>query len=265
MYQVEIPGMCDHPRVASELPVILIGASSSIGVSILDKLLCQGLTVHGTVRTEAALFSLREKFPQDSVSFSRLDVTDFSHVRKTVNSVAEDAGGILGLVYSAGLQNRAPLLEFTEEQITNVMSVNLMGAVVAAQASLVHMVKRKGGRIVFIGSLTAKFSIRGIAPYAMAKSALSSLARSIAVEYADAGITANSVLPGRIESKMIADVLSDARRESTLSRIPAGQMGQPDDVSNAVAFLMSDQSNYVNGSELVVDGAWLAGGGNISG
>jgi len=84
-------------------------------------------------------------------------------------------------------------------------------------------------------------------------------------DLARSGITANTVLPGRIESEMIADVLSDERRESTLSRIPSGRMGFPVDVSNAVTFLLDSRSSYVNGTDLIVDGAWLAGGGNISG
>ena len=263
--QEEIPKMSDNAKVESELPVILIGASGSIGVSILERLLSEGFSVHGTVRTESAISLLRQRFHNDSASFSLLDVTNFSQTRDVINRVALRAGGILGLVYSAGLQVRAPLHEVTEEQMSNLIAVNLTGAFVASQASLTHMVPKRNGRFVFIGSLTAKFAIKGIAPYAMAKSGLSSLARSIAVEYGSAGITANSVLPGRIESKMIADVLSDARAEITLSRIPAGRLGQPEDVSHAVAFLMSEHSSYINGSELVIDGAWLGGGGNISG
>lgn len=257
--------MSRNKVVPSDLPVLLIGASGSIGESILERLLIEGFSVHGTVRSDSTATSLRERFSRDSVSFSCLDVVDLPQVRATVNHVAAEAGGIFGMVYAAGLQIRTPLQEFTVEQMADVIAVNLTGAVIASQTALTHMVQRKNGRFVFVGSLTAKFSISGIAPYAMAKSALSSWARSIAVEYAGHGITANAVLPGRIESKMIADVMSDERRESTLSRIPAGRMGQPRDVSNAVVFLLSEDASYVNGSELVVDGAWLAGGGNVRG
>ena len=265
MFQVGNRVMSRDRAVPSKLPVIVIGASGSIGTSILERLLVEGFSVHGTVRSDSTATSLRERFSQDSVSVSCLDVVDLSHVRETVNQVAAEAGGIFGVVYAAGLQIRTPLQEFSVEQMADVIAVNLTGAVVASQTALAHMVQRKHGRFVFVGSLTTKFSISGIAPYAMAKSALSSWARSIAVEYACHGITANAVLPGRIESTMIADVMSDERRESTLSRIPAGRMGQPGDVSNAVVFLLSEHASYVNGAELVVDGAWLAGGGNIRG
>lgn len=247
------------------LPVILIGATGSIGSAILAQLLSNGYSVHATVRSESDRSSLVERFGNDTLSISFLDVRDQSAIRETVREVADRAGGILGLVYAAGIQLRTPLNVFSVEQMRDVMDVNLFGAVVATQGALPHMVPRRNGRFVFVGSLTSNFSINGIAPYAMSKSALSSWARSVAVEHAHEGITANVVVPGRIESTMTADVLSDSRRESTLSRVPAGRFGIPNDVSDAVLFLLSSGTAYINGIELVVDGGWLAGGGNVSG
>ena len=249
----------------SRLPVVLIGASGSIGRSILTGLVADGFNVYGTARSRSMVNQLEEEFREHSVSIHELDVQDYDAVRGLIDRVALETGGIYGLVYAVGLQSRRPIEEFPDNEIVEILSVNLMGAVVASKSALKHMVQQRKGRIVFAGSLTSRFSINGIAPYAMAKSGLSSWARSIAVEFAKFGVTANTVLPGRIESQMIADVLSDSRRKSTLSRIPSGRLGVPEDVSNAVSFLVKEESSYINGSEIVVDGAWLAGGGNISG
>ncbi len=272
-HQTDGGGTCrldriDVPRNESQdsrLPVVLIGASGSIGRSILRGLVADGFAVYATVRSQSIVNQLEREFRDHSVSVYELDVEDYDAVRGLIDRVALETGGIYGLVYAVGMQSRRPIEEFPDNEILEIISVNLMGAVVASKSALKHMVQQRKGRIVFVGSLTSRFSINGIAPYAMAKSGLSSWARSIAVEFAKLGVTANTVLPGRIESQMIADVLSDARRESTLSRIPSGRLGAPEDVSNAVSFLVKEESSYINGTEIVVDGAWLAGGGNISG
>jgi NAD(P)-dependent dehydrogenase (short-subunit alcohol dehydrogenase family) len=115
------------------------------------------------------------------------------------------------------------------------------------------------GRHIFVGSLTSHLGIANISAYGASKSGVMGVVRSLAVEWATAGITVNAVIPGYIETQLTQDLLADPERRAwVLSRIPMARIGTPEDLAGAIVFLSSDAAKYITGQSIVVDGGWLA-------
>lgn len=245
--------------------VLVIGGSGSLGRALVQRLLEDKFLTSVTSTSWVGKEDFAQRVEIGGGSAVQLNLLENHSIAEKIRAVENRSGPIDSLIYAAGLQVRKPIVSFSPKEIHDIFQVNLLGAVNAVQLLLPGMVMRGFGRFVFVGSLTSSFSVRNISAYGMAKSALKALARSIAVENARDGVTANLVSPGRFETNMTKDVFGDSRRASTLSRIPAGRMGNPQEITGAVAYLLSEDTSYVNGSEIVVDGGWLAGGGNIEG
>jgi NAD(P)-dependent dehydrogenase (short-subunit alcohol dehydrogenase family) len=147
-------------------------------------------------------------------------------------------------------------MRMSEEDFEDVINVNLTSTFVLIKACIRGMMKRKTGRIITIGSVVGTMGNPGQANYVSSKSGLAGLVKSVASEVASRGITVNNIAPGFIQTAM-TDALNDDQKSKMLANIPVGQFGQAEDVASTVAFLSSDESKYITGQTLHVNGGML--------
>jgi 3-oxoacyl-[acyl-carrier protein] reductase len=181
-----------------------------------------------------------------------VDVADAAALKTACDEVVSTYGPIEVLVANAGITRDGLALRMSPEQWREVMATNLDGSFFSAQAAMGSMIKNRKGSIIFIGSVSPFLGIPGQANYAAAKAGLVGLARSLATELARRNITVNVIAPGFIDTEMTAGL--EAGLESLLPQIPAGRIGQPEEVAQVVTFLASDQARYITGAVLPVDG-----------
>ncbi len=189
-------------------------------------------------------------------SFLPFDVADTEASSKALKSVIKDHGGPHILVNNAGITRDSLLARMKAKDWDLVMSVNLKGAFNCTQAVIMAMIKQRWGRIISIGSVVGSMGNPGQANYAASKAGLEGFTKSVAREVASRGITANVVAPGFIETGMTAG-LPEKVKEQLLSQIPAGRMGSPEDVAEAVGFLASEEASYITGQVLHVNGGLI--------
>ncbi len=190
----------------------------------------------------------------------KCDVSSKEEVEQMVKKVLDTFGRIDILVNNAGILTFKPFLELTEEDWDKVMDVNLKGYFLCAQACAKEMVKQKSGSIVNIASIgmgQVGVGFPGIVHYCASKGGIIAMTEALALEMTPYNVRVNAIAPGAIDTPMAAS--SDEKAmEGTLARIPMHRMGRPEEVSKAVLFLASDDSSYMTGSVVVVDGGWLA-------
>ncbi len=186
----------------------------------------------------------------------RANVADHGEVEDMFAAVRREFGGVDVLVNNAGICPFHDFLTMPEELWDQVQAVNLKGTFLCSQAAARIMVEQgRGGRIISISSISALVGGGQQTHYTPTKAGQRSLMQSLAIVLGPHGITCNSVLPGTIATDMNADDLADPqKRKSMLGRIPAGRLGQPEDLAGPVVFLASEEAAYVNGAELLVDG-----------
>lgn len=186
------------------------------------------------------------------------DMGDGDTVARLAHKIKHELGEVSVLVASHGIYDRRNVPELDESAWDRTIDVNLTGVYLAARAVLPGMMRDRWGRIVFLGSVRGRTGSAHGAHYAAAKSALMGLARSLALESGADGVTVNVVSPGMIDTAMIADDTPEKRRQREQS-VPRGRVGTPDDIAGAVAFLASDDADYITGTELRVDGGYAMG------
>ncbi|MGI9475292.1 MAG: SDR family NAD(P)-dependent oxidoreductase [Hyphomicrobiaceae bacterium] len=193
-----------------------------------------------------------------SATFVALDVTQAASWQSALQTLTEQHGGVDILVNNAGIYYRHGLESVDETEWDSVLAVNAKGPFLGAKAAIPSMKQRGGGSIINISSTAG---IRGsIAPhYGASKGAVRLLTKSIAVNFARDGIRCNSVHPGPIDTEMGHAAVPQDHRDQRLARVPLGRFGRPDEIANAILFLASDESSFMTGSELVVDGGSTAG------
>ena len=192
--------------------------------------------------------------------YLHLDVTDESQWREAVSAVVGRFGRLDVLVNNAGIAEYTILEETTVEQWERMMAVNAKGVFLGTKAAIPEMRKAGGGSIINISS---QLGIVGVetssAQYIASKGAVRLFTKSAAVQYASEGIRVNSVHPGPIKTPMSAVGRADPeRQEHSISRIPLGRYGEPHEVAYGVLYLATDESSFVTGSEIVIDGGWTA-------
>jgi len=195
------------------------------------------------------------------------DVGDHEQAQRLVNATLERFGRIDILVNNAGIVNRQSILDISLEDWDRVVRTNFYGCFHCARLVGRHMVERGGGgRIVNISSIHGRVAKANMGPYCSTKAAIDMFSKQLAVELAPHKINVNAVAPGTIstdinlrlyKSTEPADV---ALRQTLMARIPAGVIGEPEDIGRAVAFLVSDASRYITGTVLYVDGGYTAEG-----
>lgn len=192
--------------------------------------------------------------------FVRLDVTKEDDWRRAVNLAVSRFGKLTTLVNNAGILRRGTVEETTAEQWDLVMNVNAKGVFLGTKYAVPAMRKAGTGSIVNISSVAGLRGGANSTAYTASKGAVRLLTKSTAIQYGKDGIRCNSIHPGPIETDMIADTMRDPEAlAQSVSRVALGRVGKPEEVAACVLFLASDDSSYVSGSELVVDGGITAG------
>jgi NAD(P)-dependent dehydrogenase (short-subunit alcohol dehydrogenase family) len=192
--------------------------------------------------------------------FVRLDVTCESDWQDAVATAVRRFGKLDVLVNNAGISGRGKVEDTTVEDWDRVMAVNAKGVFLGTKAAIPAMRQAGGGSIINISSQLGLVGTEHSSPqYQASKGAVRLLTKATAIQYAKAGIRVNSVHPGPIVTPMTETARADPERyQMMLSRIPMGRYGQPEEVAYGVLYLASDESTYMTGSELVIDGGWTA-------
>jgi NAD(P)-dependent dehydrogenase (short-subunit alcohol dehydrogenase family) len=185
------------------------------------------------------------------------DVTKRADVEAMVHRIVGEFGRLDVLVNNAGINLDAMSHKMTEEQWDQVLTVNLKGTFLCAQAALVRMRERGWGRVINTSSIGA-FGNIGQANYAASKAGVIGLTRTLALEYAKFGVTVNCVAPGPVMTRMLASV-PEAIREKIVARVPTGRIARPEEIAGVHVFLASEDAAYITGQVLVVDGGMTVG------
>lgn len=238
---------------------LVTGASRGIGRAIALRLAAEGASVAinyagNTAKaeeTKAAIEAVGGK-----AALFQADVSDSAQVERMVAAVTEMFGTIDILVNNAGITRDGLLMRMKEEDFDAVLDTNLKGIFHVTKAVSKLMMKKRAGRIVNMASVVGIMGNAGQTNYAAAKAGVIGFTKSAAREFAARGITVNAVAPGFIATDMTA-AMPEKAKEATLAAIPLRRMGEPEDVANAVAFLVSDQASYITGQVVKVDGGMV--------
>jgi 3-oxoacyl-[acyl-carrier protein] reductase len=235
---------------------LVTGGSRGIGRSISQKLAAQGAFVYVNYvsRSDAAeetIAQLRQTGGQGGIV--QFDVADFTAAQDGIKELIKDAGSIDILINNAGITRDGLTALMKEEDWDDVLRINLKGAFTCTKAVVRAMMKKRWGRIVNISSVVGFSGNAGQANYAAAKAGMTGLTKALAREFASRNITVNCVAPGYIVTEM-TDNLPEAAREKLLSEIPLGSLGTAADVAGAVNYLVGDDSGYITGQTIHVNG-----------
>ncbi len=248
-----------------EKVVIVTGARRGMGRSHALVLAKAGAKVVVSDISEEDCQKVVEEIKKEKGEAMRVkcDVTKKEEVDNLVKKTIERFGRVDILVNNAGICQFKPFLELTEEEWSRTIDINLKGYFLCAQAVAKEMVKQKSGKIINIASVASGqvgIGFPTLAHYSASKGGIIALTETLAVELAPYGIRVNAIAPGMIETPMIASIKENPQQEKEmLKRVPMGRVGKPEEVSNLVLFLASDESSYITGSTVVIDGGWLAG------
>ena len=237
---------------------IITGGGSGIGLATARAFCKEGAKVILFGRRKEKLISAADELG-DSVLIVQGDMTHNDDLDQLINKTLNNFKGIDILVNSAGLFNGAPLHEISDSQWDGIMDINIRSVFQLTRRVLPIMMAQKSGSIVHISSILGLIAVPQVAAYNVSKGALNQFSRSIAVEYGSYGIRSNSICPGLIETDMTADLMKDASLMQEWSKeYPIGRFGKPEDVASACLFLASDESSFITGTVLPVDGGFTA-------
>uniref|UniRef100_A0A7C3RK58 3-oxoacyl-[acyl-carrier-protein] reductase n=1 Tax=Dictyoglomus thermophilum TaxID=14 RepID=A0A7C3RK58_DICTH len=235
---------------------VVTGGGRGIGRAIVLALGREGIKVLINYRgkKESALETLEElKKLGGEGEIYQADVSVEEEVEKMFNFVIEKWGKLDILVNNAGITKDNLLIRMKSEEWDQVINTNLRGVFLCTKSALKIMLKQRSGRIINISSVVGLKGNIGQANYASAKAGIIGFTKAVAREVASRGITVNAIAPGFIKTEM-TDVLSEEMKKKVLDEIPLGRFGDPEDVANAVKFLVSDEASYITGIVLNVDG-----------
>ena len=238
---------------------LVTGASRGIGRAIALRLAAEGASVAinyagNTAKAEETKAAIEAA--GGKAALFQADVSDSAQVEQMVAAVTEEFGTIDILVNNAGITRDGLLMRMKEEDFDAVLDTNLKGIFQVTKAVSKLMMKKRAGRIVNMASVVGIMGNAGQTNYAAAKAGVIGFTKSAAREFAARGITVNAVAPGFIATDMTA-AMPEKAKEATLAAIPLRRMGEPEDVANAVAFLVSDQASYITGQVVKVDGGMV--------
>jgi 3-oxoacyl-[acyl-carrier protein] reductase len=236
---------------------VVTGAARGIGAAIARRLAREG-AVSCLLDLRDASDVAREIRTAGREAFEfAVDVIDPEAVRDAIDGIAREQGSIDILVNNAGIIARGTLLDLTPETWRRVFAVNVDGAFHCCRAVIPHMIRQRSGRILTVTSIAGKMGDLTASPaYGTSKGALNTLTKSLARQLAGYGITVNAVAPHAIETDMSAEWSEEKRRE-VVAGIPLGRLGRPEEVAEAVLFLVSDGASFITGEILDVNGGAL--------
>ena len=239
-----------------ERVAIVTGGTRGIGLAITQALASEGAHVAAGYSSSAAAAERcaeQHRARGCSVSTHQGRVDDFEDCKRVVDEVLGAHGRIDFLINNAGITLDKTLRKMSSEDWANVINVNLSGAFNMTKAVLEHMIERGSGRIVNISSVIGQTGNVGQANYAASKAGLFGFTKSLALEMANKGVTANVVAPGFIATEML-EAMPEAALAKVIEKIPTRRLGRPEEVARVVKFLCEDDSGYITGAAFHVNG-----------
>ena len=240
---------------------LVTGGATGIGAATVAALAEAKITValqYSSSENEAKQISEQLNSKGLKVEIFRADLSQKDSVDKLVANVQAKLGDIDILINNAGLMSDASIIEMSDELWDQALNINLTAAFKLIRACAPSMVSKKWGRIINISSQVALVGSANHAHYAAAKAGLLGLTYSAAKEYGASGVTVNAVLPGRIQTNMIAQ-RSKGRLDEWLAQTPLNRLGKPEEVAGMINFLASEMSSYVTGASINVNGGLVMG------
>jgi len=231
--------------------VLITGATGGIGNSLVEKFNSLGSKILATGTNDEKLSNLKTKYP--NVLIEKFRLNEHSKIESFIETAVNKLDGIDILINNAGITLDNLSIRLTEENWKKVIDVNLTSTFLMCKCSIKKMLKKKYGKIINITSIVGHTGNLGQANYAASKAGIVAFSKSLAIEYAKKNININCVSPGFIKTDM-TDKINEEFKKNLISKIPSGELGSGDDVSNCVAFLASDMSKYINGETIHVNG-----------
>ena len=232
--------------------IIVTGASGGIGNAIVKKLNEAGANILASGTRIEKLEELKKNF--ENIKILKFDISQSDKIEEFIeNAISELGGSLDGLVNNAGITQDNLAIRMNLEEWQKVININLTSTFLMSKFAIKKMLKNKSGKIVNITSVVGHTGNLGQANYTASKAGIVAMSKSLAIEYAKKNININCISPGFIKTKM-TDKIDEKFKEVIISKIPSARLGEPDDIANAVLFLSSDQSNYINGETLHVNG-----------
>jgi len=246
--------MSDTASLDAEITLVT-GASRGIGAAIADELAARGATVVGTATSDAGAEAISKRFKDAGVKGCGkvLDVSDKDQIQSVVSAVAEEYSAVTVLVNNAGITRDNLLMRMKDDEWDDIVSTNLSSVFHTCKACMRGMMKARRGKIINIASVVGVTGNAGQANYAAAKAGIIGFGKSLAREVGSRNITVNTVAPGFIVSDM-TNALPQEQRETLQGEIALGRLGEPKEIAHTVAFLASEQADYITGQTIHVNG-----------
>ena len=231
--------------------IIVTGASGGIGNSIVEKLNECGANVLASGTRLEKLEELKSKF--NKIKILKFDISRSDKIEEFIDNAANELGGLDCIVNNAGITQDNLAIRMSIDEWKKVIDINLTSTFLMSKFAIKKMLKNKKGKIINITSVVGHTGNLGQANYTASKAGLVAMSKSLAIEYAKKNINVNCISPGFIKTAM-TDKIDEKFKEAIVSKIPSARLGEPEDIANAVLFLASDNSNYINGETLHVNG-----------
>ena len=231
--------------------IIVTGASGGIGNSIIEKFYECGANILASGTKIEKLKELKNKF--NNIKILKFDISQSEKIEEFIENASNELGGLDCIVNNAGITQDNLAIRMSLEEWKNVININLTSTFLMSKFAIKKMLKNKKGKIVNITSIVGHTGNFGQANYSASKAGIVAMSKSLATEYAKKNINVNCISPGFIKTAM-TDKIDEKFKEIIVSKIPSGRLGTPEDIANAVLFLASTKSDYVNGETLHVNG-----------
>ena len=231
--------------------VIITGATGGIGYSLVKKFYNEGSMILATGTNEEKLNNLKKEFT--NIIIERFKLDEHQNIEVFVETANKNLDGLDILINNAGITLDNLSIRLSEENWKKVLDINLTATFLMCKYAIKKMLKNKSGKIINITSIVGHTGNLGQANYAASKAGIVAFSKSLAIEYAKKNININCVSPGFIKTEM-TDKIDEEFKKMLINKIPSGNLGTGEDVSNCVAFLASDNADYINGETIHVNG-----------
>ena len=234
-----------------EKNIIVTGASGGIGNSIIEKFYECGANILASGTKVEKLDLLKKKF--NNIKILKFDISQSEKIEEFIENATNELGGLDCIINNAGITKDNLAIRMGLEEWKNVININLTSTFLMSKFAIKKMLKNKKGKIVNITSIVGHTGNLGQVNYSASKAGIVAMSKSLAIEYSKKNINVNCISPGFIKTAM-TDKIDEKFKEVIISKIPSGRLGTPEDIANAVLFLASTKSDYINGETLHVNG-----------
>ena len=231
--------------------ILITGATGGIGYSLVKKFYDLGAVIVATGTKEEKLNNLKQKFP--SIIIEKFKLDEHAKIENFIDHATNQLKGLDVLINNAGITLDNLSIRLSEENWKKVLDINLTSTFLICKFGIKKMLKNKKGKIINITSVVGHTGNLGQSNYTASKAGIVAMSKSLAIEYAKKNININCISPGFIKTAM-TDKIDEKFKELIITKIPSAKLGEPEDIANAVIFLASDQSDYINGETLHVNG-----------